>query len=583
MAETFTDAYGRARKEKPEFVEGGDNAQGLTPRASLGYQAGNIANQVGSLASAIKTEQPASIGGSDQAPQQLPQTNPIAEQISAYADSVSPEKKSEMIETKKARMKDSFLRQPPTLGPRATGMEIGPSKPIIPPVQQVAPQVSPAPLVTSPIGPIKTEPIIGPNKPPDTGVTPEPGMIPSHVPFATTPVPSANQPLSVVPQKQVAPTAVGAEGGNISVNLSPSDRAIKGSLAAIDQQLASGVIPTAEQAGRIANIRRQAGFLRGGTDRVPVGLDGLPLRTDGGSASQGGGLSVTFDSSISPEQKAAFIADPVRPTAQIDRYNAQSLAAAGGMTQGQRASENASRILSSGASAEGIPPAIISGGPSKTWSQAKRSDSLALANAAARRDFRDNTESKRKATELGLTEQKLSSDAANNQDTRDLQRLGIVSSMRNQDATALREDRRNTLEDRKLTVAEAQQAARDKKEEQRFQTTDQRAADTNRLAQAKLIGGDEGGEAGLASTYNPRTPPPGPQASQVEQSAFGAWTRHNSANITADIDKGEKPQKIYDKYFSNVTPENQVALISMLPAEIRGSIAALARDRYTKK
>lgn len=422
---------------------------------------------------------------------------------------------------------------------------------------------SAAPLITSPIGPIKTDPIIGPNKPPDAGVTPAPGMIPSHVPFAASPAPSANQSLSAIPQKQVVPTAVGTEGGNISVNLSPNDRAIKGSLAAIDQAMASGKVLSPSEAERLANVRRQAGFLRGGTDRVPVGSDGMPLQQtapQGSLASAAGNMDVAFDSSVTPEQKAAFLADPARPNAWIDKYNAKYLANTGGMTQGQRASRNTNKILA------GSPGEI------NTFGDIMREKRLMKLADIDRRN-----------SELGLAEQKLSADVANNQENRNLQRLGIVSTMRNQDATALREDRRNTLEDRKLTVAEAQQAARDKREEQRFQTTDQRAADANRLAQAKLLGDTEGGEAGLASTYNPRTPPPGPQASQVEQSAFGAWTRHNSANIAADIDKGETPQKIYDKYFSNVTPENQVALIGMLPAEIRQSIATMARERYTKK
>jgi len=42
----FGAAYNRARKEKKKFVEGGKSAQGLPPTESLGYQVGNIVNQV---------------------------------------------------------------------------------------------------------------------------------------------------------------------------------------------------------------------------------------------------------------------------------------------------------------------------------------------------------------------------------------------------------------------------------------------------------------------------------------------------------------------------------------------------------
>ncbi|HAR37579.1 MAG TPA: hypothetical protein DCS09_02780, partial [Porphyromonadaceae bacterium] len=141
-------------------------------------------------------------------------------------------------------------------------------------------------------------------------------------------------------RRQVVPTQVGSEGGMISVNLTPEDRQLKSNLQQIDQMLASGVRPTAEQAQRIQTIRQQAGFLRGGTDRVPVGPDGLPFTR--GIRGQGGGLTAQFDSSVSPQSRQAFLEDPVRPTAQIDRFNANRGAGAG---QGMRAARNAAVII----------------------------------------------------------------------------------------------------------------------------------------------------------------------------------------------------------------------------------------------
>ncbi len=67
-------------------------------------------------------------------------------------------------------------------------------------------------------------------------------------------------------------------GSGIDVHMSENDYAIKDGISAIDQKIASGTVPTPEQAERIQKIKQQAGFMRGGTDRVPVGSDGLPLK-----------------------------------------------------------------------------------------------------------------------------------------------------------------------------------------------------------------------------------------------------------------------------------------------------------------
>lgn len=183
-------------------------------------------------------------------------------------------------------------------------------------------------------------------KPPDTGVIQSAAPAPASGPSAATASALEGSQPPAAPAAELPVTSsllrqVGTEGGNIGIHYTPEDIKLKGNLEQINKMIASGVQPTAEQAQRIQTLRQAAGYLRGGTDRVPVGPDGRPLKS-GGS----GGLSVQFDSSVSPGARAAFLADPVRPTAQIDRYNnAQSLRMVQGMTQGQVASRNADKII----------------------------------------------------------------------------------------------------------------------------------------------------------------------------------------------------------------------------------------------
>jgi hypothetical protein len=137
----------------------------------------------------------------------------------------------------------------------------------------------------------------------------------------------------------------------MTVHLSDRDKQLKQNLDKINEMLLSGVTPTADQQERIDRLRQQAGFMRGGTDRVPVGRDGLPLPQSAGgppgNKQTAGNLDVTFDDSVDQAARSRFMEDPVRPTAQIDRYNAANRDN-GGMTQGQAASMNADRILSGG-------------------------------------------------------------------------------------------------------------------------------------------------------------------------------------------------------------------------------------------
>jgi hypothetical protein len=115
----------------------------------------------------------------------------------------------------------------------------------------------------------------------------------------------------------------------VAVNLSPQDQALKQNMQAIDQTLASGVVPTPEQASQIAGLRRQAGFLRGGTDRVPVGPDGLPI------SGQGARYSIT----AAPDVAAVFTG-AVAP----GEYSREAMAARGLQRQ-QFLDRNAARPL----------------------------------------------------------------------------------------------------------------------------------------------------------------------------------------------------------------------------------------------
>lgn len=125
---------------------------------------------------------------------------------------------------------------------------------------------------------------------------------------------------------------------NLSYNLSENDLAIKKSLEDIDNYLAQGNVPTPEQQKRIDALRRQAGFMRGGTDRG--------FNTDSrqgantGPRRRLGNLDVEFDSSVDAASRERFLENPVRPTAQIDRYNANRGSEGNTLAASSRAARN---------------------------------------------------------------------------------------------------------------------------------------------------------------------------------------------------------------------------------------------------
>jgi len=149
------------------------------------------------------------------------------------------------------------------------------------------------------------------------------GMIPLHQEEQTNPAPVVNaaagqapgpgdtalSPIHARADSRIPPVAGGVPGGAFSVNLSPQDQQLKENLAKIDAMVAGGVVPTPEQAQQIQELKQQAGFLRGGTDRRPVGRDGMPIKT-GGGAGMGGNYSIQgspetvarFNSAVSPSE-----------------------------------------------------------------------------------------------------------------------------------------------------------------------------------------------------------------------------------------------------------------------------------------
>ena len=155
-----------------------------------------------------------------------------------------------------------------------------------------------------------------------------------------------------------------------------------------------------------------------------------------GSLRQVGNLDVSFSPETTPEQRQAFMKDPVRPTAQINRYNnANSLA---GLTQGQRASMNADKVINGGVgqslASVTMPAQYSPTGPSATWKQAAAKDSKVIANAAERRDARNAVRTGIKERELDIVEQKAIADTENAAAGRDIQGLSLAASVANNQA-----------------------------------------------------------------------------------------------------------------------------------------------------
>lgn len=82
-------------------------------------------------------------------------------------------------------------------------------------------------------------------------------------------------------------------GNSLSYKLNDNDSQIKTNLEKINQIATSGAEISPEQTKQINTLRQQAGFLRGGTDKKPVDINGLPV-SSGNNITSSNGLSINF-------------------------------------------------------------------------------------------------------------------------------------------------------------------------------------------------------------------------------------------------------------------------------------------------
>jgi len=443
-SESFTDAFKRAREEKPGFVEGGQASQGINPAASLGYQAGNIANQPGVALNSLKSADTARAGVGQ--PQELSQVNPVAQGIADYAASISPEEAAARKSAKANRDAKGFIRQPPMLGPRATGMDIGAPSQVVgpaatPPIAQPAtavpsttasPSVVPSASAADPPIQIPKPPDAGTSQPKDPVVLPGPQVqaMPSN---AVGVAPTTTQPA--VTAKPVAAPAVTMPGATVPLSMAnpANDPALYDTNRTTGPIMLTNVGPGNAGGKALGDVAafKTANALEG--SRPP---SGPATEIPAGSLRQVGNLDVSFSPETTPEQRQAFMEDPVRPTAQINRFNnANSLA---GLTQGQRASMNADKVINGGVgqslASVTMPAQYSPTGPSATWKQAAAKDSKVIANAAERRDARNAVRTGIKERELDIVEQKAIADTENAAAGRDIQGLSLAASVANNQA-----------------------------------------------------------------------------------------------------------------------------------------------------
>lgn len=164
-------------------------------------------------------------------------------------------------------------------------------------------------------------------KAPVMQVAPESALVISP----TTPAPATAAPPPGQSQGAVgfrlAPVQVGAPGGTIRVNLSPQDVAVKRIAQRLNDDIATGTVSPTDP--DVLRQLRYAGFLRGGTDRVPVGPDGLPI------SDRGTGYSIA----AAPDAVQRFVS-AVAP----GEYSPEAMAARGLQRQ-QFLERNAARPL----------------------------------------------------------------------------------------------------------------------------------------------------------------------------------------------------------------------------------------------
>jgi len=452
VSESFTDAFKRARKEKPGFIEGGVQAQGLPPGASLGYQAGNIANQAGAAVSGLKDLVP-----QDSGPRFHVNTSAVSKidpnlSGGAYTPENTPVAASEGFgdpvlgqEAMDRRRRASPAHQrvldrkqgvaaAPAPVPASPPADVGPDVTGNTLADFVNPETSPAAASTSPPIQIPKPPDAGTSQPKDPVFLPGPQLqaMPSH---AVGVAPTTTQSAAPIAKPVTAGPAVTMPGSAVPLSMAnpANDPATYDTNRTAGPVMLTNVGPGNAGGKALGDVDafKTANALEG--SRPP---SGPATEIPAGSLRQVGNLDVSFSPETTPDQRKAFMTDPVRPTAQINRFNnANSLA---GLTQGQRASMNADKVINGGAgrslASVTMPAQYSPTGPSRTWKQAATTDSKAIANAAARRDARNAIRTGMKERELDIAEQKTIADTENAVAGREIQGLSLAASVANNQA-----------------------------------------------------------------------------------------------------------------------------------------------------
>jgi len=252
--EKFSEAYSRARTENPGFTEGGKNAQGLNPMASLGYQAGNIRNQFGDV-------NKGSMAGA------------LAANTSGRGSSISmpaPDANTSGRGGSLAGLEEGMKKKKPSLGLASTAQ---------------AGELTPNPGIDNAgLNSVQTAPD-------DQSANME--LMPSHQvgPGANYEQPSLKGQDYSSTRKDgpilLTNVGLGNEGGN--------------AIGDVD----------AFKTGVQANQKKK--FALSGSH--PMGSDGKIGV---------GNMDVTFADGTDPAAAKRFLEDPVRPTAQIDRFNSRA-------------------------------------------------------------------------------------------------------------------------------------------------------------------------------------------------------------------------------------------------------------------
>lgn len=202
-------------------------------------------------------------------PNELSRENPVFRWLSNLGG-LTPEEKLQRAQSRRETLGRSFVRPAPVavgMLPQATAV--------------AAPYTAGQQAATEPITPAPAT------------AAPPPGQSQGAVGFRLTPV------------------QVGVPGGTIRVNQSPQDILVKRSMQQLDGYIARGILPATDP--DVQRQRQQAGFLRGGTDRVPVGPNGLPV------SGRGARYSITAAPDVAAAFTGAVAPGEYSPTAMAAR------------------------------------------------------------------------------------------------------------------------------------------------------------------------------------------------------------------------------------------------------------------------